>query len=286
MALATLKEVLAEADASGIAVPAFNIDNIEIPDAILPVAEKYDCPVIFAVGQGAINAGKLYYLKDVVYRIAERTSLPIVLHLDHGASYEQAALCVDAGFTSVMFDGSHLPFAQNVAITEKVVSYAHEKGVSVEAELGAIGGAEDGISSGKQNLVNVDEVRQFIARVDVDALAIGIGNAHGMYKATPNLDLVRLQQCKALNAPPLVLHGGSGIPEDMIKQAIRYGIRKINVATELRNAFMDGIAASAGRHDIYAMYAEGCRAAAQLAETKIRMFRDVQDAGSILAAAM
>ena len=273
MALASLREVLEIASASETAIPMFNIDNIEIPDAVVPVAEKYDCPIIFGVGQGAIKAGKLYYLTDVVKRIADKTFLPIVLHLDHGASYEQTVICVDAGFTSVMYDGSHFPFNENVETTRKVVEYAHIHGVSVEAELGAIGGVEDGISGDSRNLVDVEEVKRFISMVKVDALAIGIGNAHGMYKGTPDLDFDRLQQCKDLGTPPLVLHGGSGIPEEMIKKAIKIGIRKINVATELRNAFMNGLVEGTATGDIYKMYAVGAEAAAKVAETKIRMFK-------------
>ncbi len=277
MALATLKQVLEMASATLTAVPMFNIDNIEIPDAVVPVAEKYDCPLIFGVGQGAIKAGKLYYLRDVVYRIADQTSLPIVLHLDHGASLEQAVECMDAGFTSVMYDGSHGPFEENIAVSKKVVEYAHARGISVEAELGAIGGVEDGVSSDRKNLVDVEEVKEFISRVEVDALAIGIGNAHGLYKAAPNLDFDRLRQCQALNPPPLVLHGGSGIPKDMIQKAIELGIRKINVATELRNAFMEGLEKSVHKRDIYAMYQAGAIEAAALAETKIRMFKRLDE---------
>lgn len=273
MSLATLKEVLAVAEQTNTAIPGFNIDNIEIPEAIMEAAEAEDCPVILTIGQGAINAGGLRHLPDVVRRIAESSRVPVVMHLDHGASYEQTIQCLRAGFTSVMYDGSHHPFEENVRESQAVVRAAHAVGVSVECELGAISGVEDGIAGG-ENLVDLDEVKRFIAVVDCDALAVGIGNAHGIYKGTPNLDFGRLEACRKLGTPPLVLHGGSGIPENMIKKAISLGIRKINVATEVRLAFMEGLESTVGTRDIYKMYQAAKASAAQLARTKIRMFQN------------
>lgn len=250
MPLATLREVLQIAERTNSAIPGFNIDNIEIPEAIMEAAEEEQCPVILTIGQGAIQAGGLRHLPDVVRRMAESSDLPVVMHLDHGASYEQVITCLRAGFTSVMYDGSHHPFAENVQESAAVVRAAHAVGVSVECELGAISGVEDGISHQTANLVDLDEVRRFIEVVDCDALAVGIGNAHGIYKGTPNLDFQRLEACRKLGAPPLVLHGGSGIPEDMIKKAISLGIRKINVATEVRLAFMEGLEEALATRDI------------------------------------
>ena len=179
-----------------------------------------------------------------------------------------------AGFTSVMYDGSHHPFAENVRESTAVVRAAHAVGVSVECELGAISGVEDGISHSGANLVDLDEVRRFIEVVDCDALAVGIGNAHGIYKGTPNLDFDRLAACRRLGTPPLVLHGGSGIPADMIQRAISLGIRKINVATEVRLAFLEGLEASVGCRDIYAVYGAAKSRVTELARTKIRMFQN------------
>lgn len=274
MPLATLREVLQIAERTNSAIPGFNIDNIEIPEAIMEAAEEEQCPVILTIGQGAIQAGGLRHLPDVVRRIAESSDLPVVMHLDHGASYEQAITCLRAGFTSVMYDGSHHPFAENVRESAAVVRAAHAVGVSVECELGAISGVEDGISHQTANLVDLDEVRRFIEVVDCDALAVGIGNAHGIYKGTPNLDFQRLEACRKLGAPPLVLHGGSGIPEDMIKKAISLGIRKINVATEVRLAFMEGLEEALATRDIYKMYRSAKTATRELARTKIRMFQN------------
>ena len=274
MSLATLKEVLEIAERTNTAIPGFNIDNIEIPEAIMEAAEVENCPVILTIGQGAINAGGLRHLPDVVRRIAESSSVPVVMHLDHSESYEQVIACLRAGFTSVMYDGSHYPFEENVRESQAVVRAAHAVGVSVECELGAISGVEDGISHSNTNLVDLDEVKRFIAVVDCDALAVGIGNAHGIYKGTPNLDFGRLEACRKLGAPPLVLHGGSGIPEEMIKKAISLGIRKINVATEVRLAFMEGLKSAVGSRDIYKMYQSAKACTTELALAKIRMFQN------------
>lgn len=281
MPLTTLKDVLATAARTKTAIPGFNIDNIEIPEAIMVAAERCSCPVILTIGQGAINAGQMLHLADVVRRLAEQTHIPVVMHLDHGVSYEQTIQCLRAGFTSVMFDGSHLPFERNVAITREVAAAAHAVGVSVEAELGAIGGVEDGISHARRNLVDVREVERFISEVEVEALAVGIGNAHGLYKGLPELDFDLLQRCQDLNPPPLVLHGGSGIPDDMIRRAIKIGIRKINVATEVRNAFMAGLESSVGKRDIYAMYRSAEERVTALAEEKMRLFQHQNESANI-----
>lgn len=277
MPLATLQDVLSIASETKTAIPGFNIDNIEIPEAIMVAAERCRCPVILTIGQGAIRAGQMLYLADVVRRLAEQTDLPVVLHLDHGISYEQTIQCLRAGFTSVMFDGSRLPLAENIAVTKEVAAAAHAVGVSVEAELGAIGGVEDGVAGGR-NLVDIREVETFIHAVQVDALAVGIGNAHGMYKGLPNLDFDLLQQCQDLNPPPLVLHGGSGIPDDMIRRAIAIGIRKINVATEVRNAFMSGLEETVKNRDIYSMYQSAAERVTMLAEAKMRLFQGKEPA--------
>ena len=239
--LATLKEVLEIANQRGTAIPHFNIDNIAGIEAVMEAADTENYPVILSIGQGAINAGNLWYLADAV------------LHLDHGVSYEQTVVCLRAGFTSVMYDGSHHPFEENVRESLAVIRSAHAVGVSVECELGAIGGVEDGMSHDHLNLVDVGEVERFCAQVDCDALAIGIGNAHGLYKGTPHFDFDRLTACRKLDTPPLVLHGGSGTPDEMLRKAIELGIRKINVATELRMAYMEGLEASVGQRDFYKM---------------------------------
>ena len=275
MSLGTLKEVLSIASEKKIAIPAFSVDNLEVAEEIAAAAEEHSLPAILMIGQYTIKYGKLEDVANIIKNLALSCRVPLVLHLDHGSSYEQAVLCLRNGFTSVMFDGSKLPLEQNVSITREIVRAARAVGVSVEAELGAIGGTEDG-QTAKANLVDVDEARTFLEQVEVDALAIGIGNAHGIYKSTPNLAFDRLEQVAALGAPPLVLHGGSGIPDDMIRKAILLGIRKINVATEVRHAFMEGLEEGAPCRDIYKMYQVAQGKARAIIDQKMRLFSMAQ----------
>lgn len=275
MALVTLKEALAFAQQGKSAIPAYTVDTLEVAEVIASVAESNHYPAIMMVGQNSFKYHKLEDVTEIIKRLANSVNVPIVLHLDHGVSYEQTVQCLRLGFTSVMFDGSRLPLEQNIAVTKEVVRAANAVGVSVEAELGAIGGVEDGIV-GRANIVDVNDVRVFIDQVQVDALAIGIGNAHGIYKSTPNLAFDRLEEVAALGAPPLVLHGGSGIPDEMIRKAIIMGIRKINVATEVRNAFMAGMVEGAAHGDIYKMYMAAEARAREIVEGKMRLFNTMQ----------
>lgn len=272
MALVTLQDVMNIAEKEKSAIPAFTIDTLEVAETVATAAEENNCPTIMMIGQNTFKYNRLEQVSDIIQRIAHSVSVPMVLHLDHGASYEQVITCLRNGFTSVMFDGSKLSLEDNIAVTKDVVRAAHAVGVSVEAELGAIGGTEDG-QTAKANLVDVEDARKFLEQVTVEALAIGIGNAHGIYKSTPNLAFDRLEQVAALGAPPLVLHGGSGIPDEMIRKAILMGIRKINVATEVRHAFMEGIEKAVGTRDIYKMYAAGQACAKTIVEEKMRLFR-------------
>lgn len=275
MPLVTLKEVLSEAGKRNAAIPAFNIDNIETAQALLQAAEEENFPVIFAVGQAAVKDKKMVHLADVTHRLAAKSSIPIVLHLDHGQSFAQVIQALHAGFSSVMIDGSALSIEENIALTRKVVEAANAVGASVEAELGAILGVEDNIehNSGKPFLVKVEDVKQFNESVTVDALAIGIGNQHGFYKGLPKLDFERLGEVQSVSSVPLVLHGGSGIPADMIQKAIRMGILKINVATEVRFAYAAGFASESESGNLYKMSNAGKQRVKELAVEKIRLFR-------------
>lgn len=271
MSLATLQEVLDIAAQKKTAIPAFSVDNLEVAEEIASVAEEKQYPAIMMIGQYTIKYGKLHKVANIIKDLANSVNVPIVLHLDHGASYEQAIACLREGFTSIMFDGSKLPLEQNIAVTKEITRAAHAVGVGVEAELGAIGGTEDGMTA-KANLVDVEDARKFLEQVQVEALAIGIGNAHGIYKSTPNLAFDRLEQVAALGAPPLVLHGGSGIPDEMIRKAILLGIRKINVATEVRHAFMAGLEEGAPCRDIYKMYMTAQAKAREIIVQKMDLF--------------
>ncbi len=271
--LVTLKEVLKTAEEKKAAIPGFNIDNIETVEAIMEACEAEAWPVILTVGQFAVRAGKMVFLADLVKRIGNETSLPVVLHLDHSVCYEQIMEALRLGFTSVMYDGSKNSFDENVKESQAVIRSAHAVGASVECELGAVGGVEDGMRHETFNLVDLGQVESFISKVPCDALAIGIGNAHGIYEGTPKLDFDRLAACSRLPTPPLVLHGGSCTPDEMIQKAIELGIRKINVATELRLAFMKGIRLSIEGGDFYEMYASGKKHLTELARHKIRLFK-------------
>lgn len=257
-----------------IAIPAFNIDTMEITQAILETVEEENCPAIIAVGQAAIKDGKLESLAATVRTLAKDMKTPVVLHLDHGQSVEQVVKALCAGFTSVMIDGSKLSFEDNIAVTQEVVRIANAAGASVEAELGAILGSEDNIShdDSKPFLVRVQDVIDFTAAVKVDALAVGIGNAHGLYKGRPNLDFQRLQEVRDVTDVPLVLHGGSGIPDDMIQTAIEIGIRKINVATEIRMAYVEGLLSGSANGDYYEMVKAGKASVKARAKSKIDLF--------------
>ena len=273
MSLVSLKPVLSYAEKTKTAIPAFNIDTLPSTEAMLEAAQEANCPVILTIGQAAIKEGRMETLCAIVRRLAEDSTVPVVLHLDHSNSYDQIVRAIRMGFSSVMYDGSHGPLADNIRESQAVVRTAHAVGVSVECELGAIMGVEDGMSHDRPNLVDLDEVRRFIAGVDCDALAVGIGNAHGIYKSTPNLDFDRLQACRDMGAPHLVLHGGSGIPDDMLRRAITIGIRKINVATELRLAYLKGLREVEDPTDFYGTLRSGKAAVKALAAEKIRIFQ-------------
>ncbi|WP_422446864.1 class II fructose-1,6-bisphosphate aldolase [Thermoanaerobacterium sp. DL9XJH110] len=262
MPLVTSKEMFKKAYEGHYAVGAFNVNNMEIIQGIVEAAKEENAPLILQVSAGARKYAKPVYLKKLVEAAVEDTGLPIVLHLDHGENFEICRACVDDGFTSVMIDGSKLPFEENVALTRKVVEYAHERGVVVEAELGRLAGIEDNVSVSDREatFTDPDQAVEFVERTGVDSLAVAIGTSHGAYKfkGEPRLDFERLEKLtKMLPGFPLVLHGAStvlpefvelcnkyggnipgakGVPEEMLKKAAGMGICKINIDTDLRLA--------------------------------------------------
>jgi fructose-bisphosphate aldolase class II len=243
MNLVSLKDVLEPAEKGGYAVGAFNANNMEIVQAIIESAAEERSPVILQASQGAINYAGLDYIVALVKAAAQGTDVPVVLHLDHGTDFEQVMRCIRSGFSSVMFDGSRLPLEENIAMTRRVVEIARAVGVSVEAELGKIGGTEDDISVEEREALFTDpaEAERFVKETAVDALAIAIGTAHGPYKGEPRLDFPRLKRIKELTGAPIVLHGSSGVPDDAIRKAISLGVSKINIDTDIRQAFTSGI---------------------------------------------
>ena len=241
MVLVSATEMIKKAHEGHYAVGAFNINNMEWIKSILAAAEEAKSPVMLGVSEGAGKYMAGY--KNVVAMVKEihdsmGITVPVALHLDHG-SYEGAKACIEAGFTSVMFDGSHYDFEENVAKSKEILALAHSKGISVECEVGGIGGTEDGVTSNGE-LADPQECAT-IAGLGVDFLAAGIGNIHGKYPADwKGLNFDRLSEIQAsTNGKPLLLHGGSGIPADQIAKAISLGVSKINVNTELQLVFAD-----------------------------------------------
>ena len=241
MALVSATEMLNKAHEGHYAVGAFNINNLEWTKMILLAAEEAKSPVMLGVSEGA--AKYMCGFKTVVAMVKEvhdslGITVPVALHLDHG-SYEGAKACIEAGFTSVMFDGSHYAFEENLAKSKEMIELAHSKGLSIECEFGGIGGEEDGVAS-MGELADPQECKT-IAELGVDFLAAGIGNIHGKYPADwAGLNFERLGEIQDVtNGKPLVLHGGSGIPADQIAKAISLGVSKINVNTELQLVFAD-----------------------------------------------
>ena len=239
MSLIGVVEMLKNAEAGGYAVGAFNCNNMEIVQAIVAAAEAENSPVIMQASQGAIKYAGLDYIVAMAKLAAEHTHVPVALHLDHGTSYEQAVQCIHAGFSSVMIDGSKLPLDENIRLTRRVLDVARAVGVSVEAELGKIGGTEDDIVVSERDalLTDPEEAATFVNETKVDALAVAIGTAHGQYKGIPELDFPRLEKIKSLVSIPLVLHGSSGVADDDIREAVRLGVRKVNIDTNIREAF-------------------------------------------------
>jgi len=240
LALVPVTELLQRADREGYAVGAFNANNMEIVQAIIAAAEKEQAPVIMQASQGAIKYAGLEFITGMVKIAADAARVPVALHLDHGTDFDQVVKCIRSGFTSVMYDGSKLPLEENIAITNKVLEITRPIGVSVEAELGKIGGTEDDVhvSDREAMYTDPDEARYFVEKTGVESLAIAIGTAHGQYKGEPQLDFARLEKIKKLVKIPIVLHGSSGVPDEAVRRAISLGVCKVNIDTNIREAFV------------------------------------------------
>jgi fructose-bisphosphate aldolase class II len=234
MPLVSMNEFLPHAKANKYAVGQFNMNNLEFAQAIVEAAEELKSPFIYGVSEGALKYMGFEFTVAIAEAAAKKSGLPIALHLDHGSSFEVAMKCIRAGFSSVMFDGSHYSFEENIRLTKEVVKAAHAMGVSVEGELGTIGGVEDDISVDEENasLAKPEEAIRFYEETGVDCLAIAVGTAHGMYAGEPNIRFDIIEKVAKAIPVPVVLHGGSGVPDEMIKKAIAAGVGKINVNTE------------------------------------------------------
>jgi fructose-bisphosphate aldolase class II len=262
MPLVTTTEMFKKAYEGGYAIGAFNVNNMEIIQGITEAAKAENAPLILQVSAGARKYANHTYLVKLVEAALEETDLPIALHLDHGDTFELCKSCIDGGFTSVMIDGSHLPFEENIKLTKQVVDYAHDHGVVVEGELGRLAGIEDAVNVSEEDasFTNPDEVEEFVERTGVDSLAIAIGTSHGAFKfkgeAKLRFDILE-EIGKRLPGFPIVLHGASsvpqeyveivnkyggnmpgakGVPEDMLRQAASMAVCKINIDSDLRLA--------------------------------------------------
>ena len=243
MALVSSKEILMKAQQEGYAVGAFNAENMEMVQAIVAAAEELSSPVIIQTTPGSLQYADTDMFFGMVNAEAKKAKVPVALHLDHGNSAELCAKAILSGYTSIMIDGSKLAFSENVALTKKVVEFAHAMGVLVEGEVGTVGGKEDTheVKDSEKSYTDPEEAKEFAEQTGVDFLAVGIGNAHGFYKGVPKLRFDILEKTKSLVSIPIVLHGASGIPDEDVKKSTGLGICKVNFATELRDAFTKGV---------------------------------------------
>lgn len=229
--LVNMRNLLEDAERGNYAVGSFSVANMEMVLGVLKAAEKLNAPVILQIAEVRLKQSPLEIIGPLMVSAAENASTPVAVHFDHGKTIEKITEALDIGFTSVMFDGSHLPLEENIKMTKKVISTAEEYAAAVEAEIGCVGGSEDGSEDIAINCTKPDDAVRFEKETGVDALAIAIGNAHGNYKSTPKLRFDILKQVDDMTDTPLVLHGGTGIsPEDFVKCS-KTGIKKINIAT-------------------------------------------------------
>ncbi|MDB4894784.1 MAG: class fructose,6-bisphosphate aldolase [Firmicutes bacterium] len=263
----------------GEAIGGFNVNNLEDIRAVVAAAEDAQTPVILLVSEGALKYAGAPYMAALLGAAAESASVPVHSQLDHGSSLESVVQCIQAGFNSVMIDGSHLPFDENIALTRQAVQLAHACGVWVEGEIGVIGGTEEGLYRGSAGLTPPEQAAEFARLTGVDALAAAVGTAHGFYKERPQIDIARIRAMRAMVDCELVLHGGSDVDEAQIQAAVAAGINKINVGTELKAAYAHtlrgALAADPAAIDPRKALTSARGAMQKLVAEKLRLFRGV-----------
>ncbi|GFI10657.1 MAG: tagatose-bisphosphate aldolase subunit GatY [Lachnospiraceae bacterium] len=241
MAFVTSEKMLLDAQKGGYAVGAFNVENMEMVMAVIAAAEELKAPLMLQTTPSTVKyAGLDMYLANVK-TAAEKASIPVCMHLDHGDSFDLAMQALRTGYSSIMIDGSHSVFEENIAVTKAVADACRPSHIPVEAELGKVGGKEDDLDGGSGGYTDPMEAKEFAERTGIGSLAVAIGTAHGVYKGEPKLDLDRLAEIRKVVSIPLVLHGASGLSEEAVKESIKRGICKVNFATELRIAYTDGV---------------------------------------------
>ncbi|MGF1734976.1 class II fructose-bisphosphate aldolase [Photobacterium satsumensis] len=280
MAYMSGKTMIQEAWNNGYAIGAFTAHNLETIKAVLLAAEEEQSPIMIQIGQKAINEMGMEPLKNAVDSLMKHHNItvPVCIHLDHSRQFKQTMEAARCHFNSLMFDGSALPFEENVRITKAVVDVANALGLGSEGEIGKIGGTEDDITVDEKDamITTVEEALDFSERTGVDYLAVSIGTAHGVYKTTPELKFERLSEIKEAVKKPIVLHGGSGVPDDQVIEAVKRGVAKINVDTELRQGFIDGVQAHWRANEKDYILADvmnsGIAAMKEVVQHKIRLF--------------
>lgn len=278
MPLVPSKDLLQAAFEGKYAIGAFNAFNLEMVQAIVEAAEEERSPLILQISQGAIKYAGLEQATEMVKVAAQLASVPVVLHLDHGTDFAQVVRCLRAGFTSLMYDGSAKPFDENVAVTRHIVEMGHAVGVSVEAELGRIGGVEDhlNVSELEATMTDPKEARRFVELTGVDSLAVAVGTVHQMTTRTAQINFERISALREAAGIPLVLHGASGVPDEGVREAVARGICKINIATHLNKAFVEAVgqalAANPGVVDPRKILVRGKEAVKDGVREKIRLF--------------
>jgi len=280
LAFLTLNEILADCrsdEARPWAVPAFDVINMETVAAVVQGAAAEKAPVIVMVYPNHTPLPQWPGLVALIRAEAERFGVPVCLHLDHAGELEQIRAAIDLGFSSVMIDASTRPLAENIALTRQAVEEAHARGVSVEAELGHVGSGDEVLSEAEaaSRLTRVEEAAQFISETDVDALAVAVGTAHGLYRGEPDLDFERLRALSQVVPVPLVLHGGSDTPDEDVRRAIEEGISKVNIWTEVRLAFIeilkDGLDVPVERCPLHEVLAAARAGAQEVVRRKVRL---------------
>ena len=261
--LVNMKDLLLQAQNENYAVGSFSIANMEMVRGVIAAAEEANAPIILQIAEVRLNHSPLALIGPLMIAAAKEAKVPVAVHLDHGLTLPTIQLALDLGFTSVMFDGSHLPLEENIAMTKKVMEMAKPYGAAVEAEIGCVGGSEDGSVDIAMHCTAPAEAERFAQETNVDALAVAIGNAHGNYKDTPHLRFDILEQIRDLVSAPLVLHGGTGIlPEEFVR-CYHTGIKKINIATAtfdaVERSVREGYAAGTikGYYDLHAAEIRG-----------------------------
>jgi tagatose 1,6-diphosphate aldolase GatY/KbaY len=239
MPLVTSEKMLKDAQEGGYAVGAFNVENMEMVKAVIAAAEELKAPVMLQTTPSTIKYGTLETYAAIVAAEAGKARIPVCLHLDHGSSFELAMQAIRAGYTSVMIDGSHEEFEENIMISKRVADVGRAVSIPVEAELGKVGGKEDDLEADADTNTDPLEAKEFVERTGVTSLAVAIGTAHGFYVGTPILDKERVSKIREVVEIPLVLHGASGLSDEDVRECVRRGICKVNFATELRAAYTD-----------------------------------------------